>query len=91
MVKIKDFLICSVATKDSTYKENQDGLESQLKEALSRFEGLKAERASDLLRIDELLASKEDLASQLTQSIESKKLVDEKYQVLVELRKNNVS
>ncbi len=83
MVKIKDFLISSVATKDSTYKEKQDGLESQLTEVLSHFEGLKGERASDLLRIEKLLADKEDLASRLTQCMEAKKLVDKIFQVSI--------
>jgi hypothetical protein len=87
LVKIKDFLISSVATKDSTYKEKQDGLESQLKELVSRFEALKAERASDLLRIDKLLADNEDLASRLTQSTDAKNLADKNFQVLIEFPK----
>ena len=81
LVKIKDFLINNVATKDTINKEKHDVLESQLKEILSRFEILKGEKSSDLLRIDKLLADNEDLESRLAQSMEDKILVEKSLQV----------
>ncbi len=68
-------------------KEKYDVLESQLKETLSRFEILKGERSSDLLRIEKLLADNEDLQSRLAQSMEDKILVEKNLQVAILVEK----
>jgi predicted nucleic acid-binding Zn-ribbon protein len=70
------------------YKEKQDAIESQLKEVLSRYEGLKEERASDVLRIAQLIAEREDLGSRLAQSMDAKMCSDKNFQVHIKFLKS---
>ena len=80
-MKTKEYLVNALINKDQTTKAKEDTMDSQLKDLLARIDVLKGEKASDAVRIEQVVKENQDLTTKLAKCLEAKLLTESKFHV----------